>query len=242
MWDTKIDHYSGPWLFYDSSILSLLFGITIQTLLSYVRGSGSGCGGESGSESGGAGFSRDAVGRRSMSEKRHAALDAKSTGTYKKIKEIKAVNGNILIIKNIVHYSNRALLTVLLLIKIISWHVTVRFFLLHDSVKLRFQNILASSLTNCSYMSYRKQTIIFLCTIIYEWNTLTSVIKYIDNINTTITAMQVGPSLGMRKSSSLESLQTAIQENQRNPRNEPIYARAHPRKCSRKSMVLGKSR
>ncbi|XP_049867223.1 partitioning defective 3 homolog B-like [Pectinophora gossypiella] len=87
---------------------------------------------ESGSESG-AGFSRDAVGRRSMSEKRHAALDAKQTGTYRKIKETKAIN-----------------------------------------------------------------------------------------------ALQVGPSLGMRKSSSLESLQTAIQENQRNPRHEPIYARAHP--------------
>ncbi|XP_026744677.1 partitioning defective 3 homolog B-like isoform X2 [Trichoplusia ni] len=94
-----------------------------------TKGSG---GGESGSESG-AGFSRDAVGRRSMSEKRHAALDAKATGTYKKIKEIKAIN-----------------------------------------------------------------------------------------------SLQVGPSLGMRKSSSLESLQTAIQETQRNPRAEPIYARAHP--------------
>nr|XP_034840746.1 partitioning defective 3 homolog isoform X2 [Maniola hyperantus] len=92
--------------------------------------------GESGSESGGAGgaFSRDAVGRRSMSEKRHAALDARATGTYRKIKETKAIN-----------------------------------------------------------------------------------------------AMQVGPALGMRKSSSLESLQTAIQETQRKPiRNEPIYARAHP--------------
>ncbi|XP_063378212.1 partitioning defective 3 homolog isoform X2 [Cydia fagiglandana] len=96
-----------------------------------TRGSTSGPG-ESGSESG-AGFSRDAVGRRSMSEKRHAAMDAKTTGTYKKIKEIKAMH-----------------------------------------------------------------------------------------------SLQVGPSLGMRKSSSLESLQTAIQENQRNPRNEPIYARAHP--------------
>ncbi|XP_013195877.2 partitioning defective 3 homolog isoform X2 [Amyelois transitella] len=91
--------------------------------------------GESGSECSAAAdaFSRDAVGRRSMSEKRHAAMDAKQTGTYKKIKEIKAVH-----------------------------------------------------------------------------------------------SMQVGPSLGMRKSSSLESLQTAIQETQRHPRNEPIYARAHP--------------
>ncbi|CAF4937677.1 unnamed protein product [Pieris macdunnoughi] len=91
-------------------------------------------GGESGSECGvnTNGFSRDAIGRRSMSEKRHAALDAKTTGTYKKIKEIKA------------------------------------------------------------------------------------------------SAAPVGPSLGMRKSSSLESLQTAIQETKRNPRHEPIYARAHP--------------
>lgn len=52
---------------------------------------------ESGSESGtgtdGIGFSRDAIGRRSMSEKRHAAMDAKNTGTYKKIKELKAGNG-----------------------------------------------------------------------------------------------------------------------------------------------------
>lgn len=69
------------------------------TLFVNFRGSG---GGESGSESGtggagGAGFSRDAVGRRSMSEKRHAAMDAKQTGTYKKIKEIKAINGKLYI-------------------------------------------------------------------------------------------------------------------------------------------------
>lgn len=57
-----------------------------------------GSAGESGSEGGGGGagpdaFSRDAVGRRSMSEKRHAALDARATGTYRKIKENKALNG-----------------------------------------------------------------------------------------------------------------------------------------------------
>ncbi|GBP91056.1 Partitioning defective 3 homolog [Eumeta japonica] len=96
-------------------------------------GSTSGAPWESGSECGEGAFSRDAVGRRSMSEKRHAAVDAKTTGTYKKIKEMKAIN-----------------------------------------------------------------------------------------------AMQVGPSLGMRKSSSLESLQTVIQENQRNPNHEPLYARAGP--------------
>lgn len=83
---------------------------------------------ESESDCGEGAFTRDAVGRRSMSEKRHAAMDAKNTDTYHKIKMMKQINH-----------------------------------------------------------------------------------------------LQVGPSLGMRKSSSLESLQTAIQENQRNPHKEPTY-------------------
>ncbi|XP_077285393.1 par-3 family cell polarity regulator isoform X2 [Arctopsyche grandis] len=101
---------------------------------------------ESGSESGcgndAIGFSRDAVGRRSMSEKRHAAMDAKNTGTYKKLKEQRSANS----------------------------------------------------------------------------------------------AAPVGPSLGMRKSSSLESLQTAIQEvtlhgHHHLRQNDPLYGRVHqPRK------------
>lgn len=35
------------------------------------------------------GFSRDAFGRQSMSEKRHATLDAKSTDTYQRNKKLK---------------------------------------------------------------------------------------------------------------------------------------------------------
>lgn len=35
------------------------------------------------------GFSRDAFGRQSMSEKRHATLDAKSTDTYQKTKKLR---------------------------------------------------------------------------------------------------------------------------------------------------------
>lgn len=34
-------------------------------------------------------FSRDAVGRRSISEKHHAALDAKETGTYQRNKKLR---------------------------------------------------------------------------------------------------------------------------------------------------------
>lgn len=36
-----------------------------------------------------AGFSRDAFGRQSMSEKRHATLDAKSTDTYQRSKKMR---------------------------------------------------------------------------------------------------------------------------------------------------------
>lgn len=36
-----------------------------------------------------AGFARDAVGRQSMSEKRHATLDAKNTDTYRRNKKIR---------------------------------------------------------------------------------------------------------------------------------------------------------
>jgi hypothetical protein len=35
------------------------------------------------------GFSRDAFGRQSMSEKRHATLDAKSTDTYQRNKKVR---------------------------------------------------------------------------------------------------------------------------------------------------------
>jgi partitioning defective protein 3 len=36
-----------------------------------------------------AGFSRDAFGRQSMSEKRHATLDAKNTDTYQRNKKLR---------------------------------------------------------------------------------------------------------------------------------------------------------
>lgn len=61
-------------------------------------------------------------------------------------------------------------------------------------------------------------------------NPCSTVFSLVNHKLFSISAMQVGPSLGMRKSSSLESLQTAVKEIQRNAYNEPIYARAHPRK------------
>ncbi|KAI4461048.1 partitioning defective 3 related [Holotrichia oblita] len=87
-----------------------------------------------------AGFSRDAFGRQSMSEKRHATLDAKNTDTYqrtKKLREERDKNKN-----------------------------------LEDADKLG----------------------------------------------------QLGPSLGMKKSSSLESLQTMVQEMQMQEEGDPAYS------------------
>lgn len=40
-------------------------------------------------EEGAGGFARDAFGRQSMSEKRHATLDAKSTDTYQRNKKLR---------------------------------------------------------------------------------------------------------------------------------------------------------
>lgn len=40
-------------------------------------------------------FSRDALGRQSMSEKRHAALDAKTTDTYKRNKKLREKDENV---------------------------------------------------------------------------------------------------------------------------------------------------
>ena len=44
---------------------------------------------------GGGGFSRDQFGRQSMSEKRHAALDAKNTDTYQRNKKLRSELGAI---------------------------------------------------------------------------------------------------------------------------------------------------
>lgn len=112
-------------------------------------------------------FSRDAIGRRSMSEKHHAALDAKETGTYQRNKKIredrergKSASSSM--------KSNQQL---------------------HSSIE---------SLTNVNRIGSMKT------------RTKTSDLRAeaMDKVG------ELGPSLGMKKSSSLESLQTMVQEIQ----------------------------
>lgn len=108
-------------------------------------------------------FSRDAIGRRSMSEKHHAALDAKGTGTYQRNKKIREERERT---KNVSKTSSQ----------------------LHSSIE---------SLTNMNRIGSMKTR---------QKSDLKS--EAMDKVG------DLGPSLGMKKSSSLESLQTMVQEIQ----------------------------
>ena len=103
-------------------------------------------------------FSRDAVGRRSMSEKHHAALDAKETGTYQRNKKMREERE-----KSQLHSSV-------------------------ESLSMANNNRLGSMKTTRQKSDLRSEAM--------------------DRVG------QLGPSLGMKKSSSLESLQTMVQEIQ----------------------------
>ena len=107
-------------------------------------------------------FSRDAVGRRSMSEKHHAALDARETGTYQRNKKLRQereqdkkggkLNSSGGSMESLTNVQNRI-----------------------GSMKNKRSDLRAEAL---------------------------------DRVG------ELGPSLGMKKSSSLESLQTMVQEIQ----------------------------
>ncbi|XP_044271539.1 partitioning defective 3 homolog B-like isoform X4 [Tribolium madens] len=112
------------------------------------------------------GFSRDAFGRQSMSEKRHATLDAKNTDTYQRTKKLreerKSKDGNT----NLVRVGS------------------------------------VESVISVNRSSEHPE--------------------YADKLG------QLGPSLGMKKSSSLESLQTMVQEIQMQEEGDPAYSYRGP--------------
>lgn len=103
-------------------------------------------------------FSRDAVGRRSMSEKHHAAMDARETGTYQRNKKMREERER-------------------------SQH--------HSSVE-SLTNVNSNRIGSMKTPRHRSD--------------LRS--EAMDRVG------ELGPSLGMKKSSSLESLQTMVQEIQ----------------------------
>lgn len=103
-------------------------------------------------------FSRDAVGRRSMSEKHHAAMDARETGTYQRNKKMREERE-----KSQLHSSVESLTNV--------------------------NNNRIGSMKSTRHRSDLRS-------------------EAMDRVG------ELGPSLGMKKSSSLESLQTMVQEIQ----------------------------
>ncbi|XP_054286524.1 partitioning defective 3 homolog B isoform X3 [Macrosteles quadrilineatus] len=108
-----------------------------------------------------AGFSRDAFGRQSMSEKRHATLDAKNTDTYQRNKKLR-----------------------------------------EEREKQRRDELMKHG-----KMSRDGATGMI------RVNSAESIARS-DHNNEAVSKAQLGPSLGMKKSSSLESLQTMVQEIQ----------------------------
>ncbi|EDW27746.1 GL19872 [Drosophila persimilis] len=128
-------------------------------------------------------FSRDALGRRSISEKHHAALDARETGTYqrnKKLREERERERRIQLTKSAVFGGSV------------------------ESLTTRIAN------ANAQLAGYRHAK-------------TASSIEQRESMQQQLAAAEaeardqlgdLGPSLGMKKSSSLESLQTMVQELQ----------------------------
>lgn len=125
-------------------------------------------------------FSRDAVGRRSMSEKRHATLDAKETGTYQRNKKVR------------------------------------------EERERRSRGLTSASLGSMECLANIDDTSKTREDLSRE---------ALDRV------ADLGPSLGLKKSSSLESLQTIIQEIQLSDESRGPSALRTPRGRGREEYV-----
>lgn len=125
-------------------------------------------------------FTRDAIGRRSMSEKRHATLDAKETGTYQRNKKIR------------------------------------------DERERRSRHLTSASLGSMESITNNGNS--------SKTNSDLSR-EALDRVG------DLGPSLGLKKSSSLESLQTIIQEIQLSDETRGPTALRTPRGRGREEYV-----
>ncbi|PNF23828.1 hypothetical protein B7P43_G14721 [Cryptotermes secundus] len=139
-----------------------------------------------------AGFTRDAFGRQSMSEKRHATLDAKHTDTYqrnKKLREERERQRHMQLQQQQFNDQKRTESQI------------------KDGVKPN-QEIIASSMIRANSV----ESIISVTRSQADSERLDIQVKN-----------EFGPSLGMKKSSSLESLQTMVQEIQMQEESDPAY-------------------
>uniref|UniRef100_A0A182XYA7 PDZ domain-containing protein n=1 Tax=Anopheles stephensi TaxID=30069 RepID=A0A182XYA7_ANOST len=131
-------------------------------------------------------FSRDAIGRRSMSEKHHAAMDARETGTYqrnKKLREKRDRDSKLLMAAGATVPTGGGSL------ESIDLHQMARM----NSLKQQQQGENGKSSTT---------------------TTTAALAAHLLRAEAQDQLGDLGPSLGMKKSSSLESLQTMVQEIQ----------------------------
>ncbi|XP_070144787.1 partitioning defective 3 homolog isoform X3 [Drosophila kikkawai] len=143
-------------------------------------------------------FSRDALGRRSISEKHHAALDARETGTYqrnKKLREERDRERRIQLTKSAVYGGSIESLTARI-----------------ASANAQFNSGYKHAKTASSIEQRESQQ-----------QLAAAEAEARDQLG------DLGPSLGMKKSSSLESLQTMVQELQMSDEPRGHHALRAPR-------------
>ncbi|XP_035782752.1 partitioning defective 3 homolog isoform X2 [Anopheles albimanus] len=139
-------------------------------------------------------FSRDAIGRRSMSEKHHAAMDARETGTYqrnKKLREEREREGKLMQLTGGSGASGGSMESI---------HQIARMSSLKQQHGGGTLKLGATSEASVSAGSHHQQH--------HQQQQSALYAEALDKLG------DLGPSLGMKKSSSLESLQTMVQEIQ----------------------------
>lgn len=148
-------------------------------------------------------FSRDALGRRSISEKHHAALDARETGTYqrnKKLREERERERRIQLTKSAVYGGSIESLTA----RIASANAQMA------AAAAGYKHAKTSS-----HIEQRERE--------QQQKLLAAEAEARDQLG------DLGPSLGLKKSSSLESLQTMVQELQMSDEPRAHHALRAPR-------------
>lgn len=141
-------------------------------------------------------FSRDALGRRSISEKHHAALDARETGTYqrnKKLREERERERRIQLTKSAVYGGSIESLTARIASANAQFATGYKHAKTASSIEQREQQQMAAESEARDQLG------------------------------------DLGPSLGLKKSSSLESLQTMVQELQMSDEPRGHHALRAPR-------------
>lgn len=146
-------------------------------------------------------FSRDALGRRSMSEKHHAALDAKETGTYqrnKKLREDRERERRLKLTKSLIFGGSVESLTAQLNVA----NINVPDYDKRDNEAISIDvtgNYLLAQPQQSTQNNFKQQKM--------QMGAKANTMSVGGN-------EVVGPYLGLKKSSSLESLQTMVQELQ----------------------------